>query len=184
MLLVAGGLAASARPSAPRDPRHAPVRASATHPGRPASQPTAHRGLGPHRVRHAALPSAHGPANCLVDEWRNPRAARASRDRERRRRTPRRSPDDDAGRAPGSPPRPPRVRALRASPLDPRPGQGPGPRGHGRVDREHRPRLARRPRTPRAAVPRARADLRDRVRCRRAARNGVVDQRPLRAVDR
>ena len=75
---------------------------------------------------------------------------------------------DAAGRAPGAAPRPARVRAVRASPLDPRPGQGPGPRGHGRVDRQHRPRLARRPRPPRAAVRRARADLRRRA-GRRAA---------------
>ena len=110
------------------------------------------------------------------------RVARARRDQDRRGRAGPRRADADAGRAPRLAPRPPRVRALRASPLDPRPGQGPGPRGHGRVDRQHRPRLARRAHPQRAAVPRARADLRRRARQRRAARDGVVDQHPLRAA--
>ena len=109
------------------------------------------------------------------------RVARARRDQDRRGGAGPLCADADAGRAPRLAPRPPRVRALRASPLDPRPGQGPGPRGHGRVDRQHRPRLARRAHPQRPAVPRARADLRRRARQRRAARDGVVDQHPLRA---
>ena len=56
----------------------------------------------------------------------------------------------------------PRVRAVRAAPVPARRGQAAGPRGHGRVDRQHRARLSRRARPQRPAVRRARADLRRR----------------------
>ena len=69
------------------------------------------------------------------------------------------------------------LRALRASPLYPRSGQTPGPRGHGRVDREHHPCIPRRARPRRTAVHRAGADLRP-----ERAGHRVVGEPALRAL--
>ena len=190
LLVVSGGLGAALLlvPRAVRSLRSLTVPAltlprttALPHRTEQAVRAPAARSPNPRRRGPARSTSRTARANRSFGAGRLAFPARAGRHRGCRRR----SADRRGGAVARAPPRSPApvtdLRAVRAPPLHARSGQGPGPRGHDRAGREHRPRLARRAPAQRAALCSARADLRGRGRQRRAAGDGVVDQHPVRA---